>query len=194
MDYLTGFAGVGSYVASFFGPTWESMENMPDWEKFMYLCKYADLQVLENLCDFSLYADNFENADLSKCCVGETPLEKCPKGAEWYARFDKKGPNDEPFVVCKFCYNNLYLESDKQKFSPVSVTLFGKEGCLSQTDNCFVRLLKFKDIMNKTREFVESNEDSASVELGKCREEYQNLRGQTEESADTLKVMLDLLK
>ncbi len=187
MDYFTA---AGEYVASFWGPTWESLEKRPDWEKFMYLCKYTDQKFLDDLCEFSLFTSNFKNVEHSRTCVGKTPFDKCPKNTRWYIRHDE----DKHTIICGFCRNNLYLDSGKDNFDALAITLYAQQECESYKDNCFVRLLKFKEMMLKTREYVLSNDDNASTKLEECRKEYQNLRGSTGESADTLKAMIDLLK
>ena len=187
---MSYFTTATEYVASFFGPTWESLAEMPDWEKFLYLCKYTDNQFLEDLCEFSLLTSNLNDVLPSQACVGKTPVGKCPKNTRWYVRHD----DDKHTIVCGFCRNNLYLENDKDMFKELGITLYSQQECGSYKDNCFVRLLKFKDIMLKTQEHVLSTEDNASVALDKCREEYQTLRGSMDESADTLKVMIDLLQ
>ncbi len=185
MSYFTTAA---DYVASFFGPTWESLASLPDWDKFLYLCKYTDKQFLEDLCEFTLLTSNLK--DPSHSCVGKTPVNECPKNTRWYVRHDE----DKHTIVCGFCRNNLYLEHDKDMFKELGITLYEQQECASYHDNCFVRLLMFKDILIKTQKYVTSDKDNASVKLDQCREEYQELRGKTDESADTIKVMIDLLQ
>lgn len=187
---MSYFNAATEYVASFFGPTWESVASLSDWDKFLYLCKYTDKQFLDDLCEFSLLTSNFEKINPSHACVVKTPVDKCPKNTRWYVRHD----DDKHTIVCGFCRNNLYLEHDKDIFNELAITSYEQQECASYQDNCFVRLLKFKDIMLKTQKYVTSDKDNASVKLDQCREEYQELRGKTDESADTIKVMIDLLQ
>lgn len=182
MNYL--LTSVGKYVASFWGPTWESLEGKPDWEKFMYLCKNTDEQFLNDLSEFSLLTANQIVCDPIKACVGKTPVDKCPKNTKWYIRHEK----NQHTIVCGFCRNNLYLDSGKERFEELAITLYSQQECQSYKDNCIVRLFKFKDLMLKIR-----NEDNASVKLDEYRIEYQNLRGINDESADTLKALIDLM-